>query len=173
MKDIHVIGNLTDDAIIKDWNGQRFYSFSIAENQSYTNKDGNKVEKTTYISCLKHIFGDRDTLGAYLKKGTQVYVRGDVSCKIFERNNGATDCSLNCKVDYLQLLSSSRKQENAVSEPQNVSVGNPATPTEKMQQSDKKAPNQASDAAMFPNNPMTGTTGKPEMPKDDSDDLPF
>ena len=173
MKDLLLIGNLTDDCVIKDWNGQRFFSFSVAENQIYTDKDGNKVEKATYISCLKPIFGDKDGLGAYLKKGAQVFIRGDVSCKIFERNNGTKDCSLNCKVDFLKLLSSARKQENAISEPQNDNAGSLSNQQANVQQNGNLAPNQASQKPKYPDNPSAPSNGEVKMPEGNSDDLPF
>lgn len=116
MLDIAIIGNLTSDAAIKDWKGKQFVSFSIAENQAYTDADGVKHEKTTYVSCLKPVRGENGSIAQYLKKGTQVFVRGRASTKVFTRNDGSMDASLNCNADYIQLLGSPRKEQNSPSD---------------------------------------------------------
>jgi single-strand DNA-binding protein len=71
---LEIIGNLGSDAVIKDFNGQKFISFSVAHTESYVDKELVKHEKTTWVSCLK--YGESGVL-PYLKKGTRVFVRGD------------------------------------------------------------------------------------------------
>lgn len=68
MLEIKAIGNLCQDAVIKDFNGQKLYGFTVATDESFTDKQGQKHEKTTYISCLKPIYNEQSTLGQYLKK---------------------------------------------------------------------------------------------------------
>ncbi len=116
MLELTIIGNLTADATIKDWNGKSFIAFNIAENQQYTGADGVKREKTTYVSCLKPIRGENSGIAQYLRKGTQVYARGRASAKPFSRGDGTLDASLNCSVDYVQLLGGARKEQNSPSE---------------------------------------------------------
>jgi len=139
MLEIAIIGNLTSDAAIKDWNGKSFLSFSVAENQSYTGADGVKREKTTYISCLKPIRGEGGNLAQYLKKGTQVFVRGRASAKVFTRNDGTVDASLNCSADHVQLLASPRKDQNSPADGfSHPPAGTWSTPTANAQQAAKE-----------------------------------
>jgi len=80
-----IIGNLGGDAVIKDFNGQKFISFNVAHSERFTDQTGQKVEKTTWISCTKK--GESAVL-PYLKKGTTVYVRGDLSIKQYTDQHG-------------------------------------------------------------------------------------
>ena len=96
-----IIGNLGQDAIIRNYNGKKFISFSIAHSETYTNQDGTRVEKTVWISCLK--FGESKIL-QYLTRGTRVFVRGDLSTNLYQ-SNGTTHAGLNCNVGEIQLLS--------------------------------------------------------------------
>lgn len=154
MLELTIIGNLTADATIKDWNGKSLISFSVAENQSYTGADGVKHEKTTYVSCLKPVRGENSNIAQYLKKGTQVYVRGRASTKTFVRNDGSTDASLNCSVDFVQLLAGARKENTAEKQPA-------ATPV---------APQPVAPTTTVAQHPVGGPVA---MPNDGNDDLPF
>lgn len=97
---LEVIGNLGADAVIREFSGQKFIAFSVAHTESYTNAQGQKQERTTWVSCLK--YGESAVLN-YLKKGTRVFVRGELSAKIYEAN-GSHQVGVNCKVRELQLL---------------------------------------------------------------------
>lgn len=110
---VEVIGNLGADAVIREFSGQKFIAFSVAHTESYTNAQGQKQERTTWVSCLK--YGESAVLN-YLKKGTRVFIRGELSAKIYEAN-GSPQVGVNCKVKELQLLSSS-KTEGQQPEPQ-------------------------------------------------------
>lgn len=137
---VEVIGNLGADAVIREFSGQKFISFSVAHTESYNNAQGQKQERTTWVSCLK--YGESAVLN-YLKKGTRVFVRGELSTKIYEAS-GSSQVGVNCKVKELQLLGGS-KSEGQQPEPQHQTQ---ATPTYQQD-----------------NNPFPPTTG--------SDDLPF
>ncbi|MDR2009931.1 MAG: single-stranded DNA-binding protein [Bacteroidales bacterium] len=102
-----IIGNLGADATIKQFSGQNYISFSVAHTESYTNAQGQKQERTTWISCLK--YGESAVIN-YLKKGTRVFVRGDLSAKIYDAN-GTPQVGLNCRVKELQLLGGNRPTE--------------------------------------------------------------
>ena len=109
MLQIEIIGNLGADAIVKDFNGQKFISFSVAHTEKYTDAAGQKHERTTWVSCLK--YGESAVLN-YLKKGTLVYVRGALYTKIYEAN-GKPQVAVNCKVGELTLLGGSNHTEAA------------------------------------------------------------
>lgn len=137
---VEVIGNLGADATIREFNGQKFIAFSVAHTESYTNAQGQKQERTTWVSCLK--YGESAVLN-YLKKGTRVFIRGELSTKIYEAG-GSSQVGVNCKVRELQLLGGN-KPEGQQPEPQHQT--------------------QAAPTYQQDNNPFPPTTG--------SDDLPF
>lgn len=100
-------GFLGNDAEIKEFNGKRYISFNVAASDRHKDANGTVVSRTTWVSCLK--LGD-GALATYLKKGTQVFIRGDLSTKIFTNANGA-QVSINCHVRELQLLSGGNKSQ--------------------------------------------------------------
>lgn len=102
MLTLEVIGNLGADATIKEFSGQKFIAFNVAHTESYPDSQGNKHERTTWVSCLK--FGESGVIN-YLKKGTRVFVRGDLSVRTYETNN-SVQAGVNCRVRELQLLGS-------------------------------------------------------------------
>ena len=64
-----VIGHLGQDAVVRHWNDKQAISFSVAYNESYTDKDGTKHERTIWVNCT--LWRDKDTkLANYLRKGT-------------------------------------------------------------------------------------------------------
>lgn len=65
---LEAIGNLGADAIIKDLNGQKYIAFSVAHTESYKDSQGQRHERTTWVSCLK--YGESQVIN-YLKKGTR------------------------------------------------------------------------------------------------------
>lgn len=142
---IEFCGYVGNDAEIKEFNGQKFISFNVATSERYKDAQGNTVSRTTWISCLKH--GESAVL-QYLKKGTQVFVRGDFSAKTFTNANGV-QVGINCRVRELQLLGT--KQEAG----QAQQGTNPAQPTATTVQQPQYGDN----------NPFGETN--------DKDDLPF
>lgn len=152
MLELQVIGNLGQDATIKEWNGRRYIAFSVGTNERYTDREGVTHERTTWVSCLKPIFNDNSSLANYLLRGTQVYVRGKVSSKAYQLKDGTYASSLNCNVSDLQLLSSKRTEETA-SNSQPASYGLPQ-------------PQQMAYSASRQSEPLA-------MPADYDDKLPF
>ena len=112
MLKIIVIGNIGQDAAVKEWNGQFFAAFSVANTESYTDSKGIRHETTEWISCLKRVKDGNSALVPLLRKGMKVYIEGPLSKKMFEKN-GQRECGLNCNVSFLELLT----PKNASAEP--------------------------------------------------------
>ena len=113
MFETQVIGNLGQDATIKDFNGKQYAAFSLGHNEKYTGNDGVVHEKTTWISCLK-LVKPESKLVSLLKAGTQVYVRGRISTKVYSKGEGESKshyAGLNLNVYDLELLSSGKRSE--------------------------------------------------------------
>lgn len=52
MLQLEIIGNLGSDAEIKEINSKRYVSFSVADSYRRTDAQGNRVDKTTWVSVL-------------------------------------------------------------------------------------------------------------------------
>lgn len=50
---VTVIGNIGNDAEIKEFNGQKFIAFNVASTERYKDRQGNQHSRTTWVSCLK------------------------------------------------------------------------------------------------------------------------
>lgn len=146
-----VIGNLGKDCEIKEWKDQKLIAFNVGVNESYIDKDGVKHEKTTWISCLKPVFKDNTKIAQYLKKGTQVYLRGKISARTFQKTDGTVEAGLNLRVDDIQLLGGQKETETrqTVQSPSSAPAAQPAKAT----------------------TPLPTETPTTQMPSDD--DLPF
>lgn len=76
-----IIGNLGADAEVKDSNGKKFVTLSIAETRKFKNGDGQEQSLTNWYDA---IIGDvNHPVLPYLKQGVKVCVMGDTSLRVF------------------------------------------------------------------------------------------
>lgn len=108
MLELVIIGNLGKDAEVKNINGKEYLVFSVCHSQKYTDNAGQAHETATWVSCYKSL---PTNLQPYLKKGTQVFIRGDFSFKQ-TTYKGQNYVNINCQVSRLQLLSSPNRTSN-------------------------------------------------------------
>ena len=108
MLKVEFVGHIGTDAEIKDFNGKRYIAFNVATSERYKDAQGNPVSRTTWVSCLKP--GDGSVVN-YLKKGTQVYCRGNLSVRTYTGRNGV-EAGINCTVIELELLGSKQDGQN-------------------------------------------------------------
>lgn len=104
MQRVTVIGHVGQDATIKDINGKFYLSFSVAHTKSYKNQQGEKVEKTTWWSCLKRLKENKSGLLEYLGKGTKVYLEGEPILKLYKDKDGQSNIGTNISVERLEPL---------------------------------------------------------------------
>lgn len=108
MLKVDFVGHIGSDAEIKEFNGKRYIAFNVATSERFKDAQGNTVSRTTWVSCLKP--GDGAVVN-YLKKGTQVYCRGNLSVKTYTGKNGV-EAGINCTVTELELLGSRQDAQN-------------------------------------------------------------
>lgn len=114
MLQVEIIGNLGRDAEVKDFNGRKFIAFNVAHSEHYKDNNGQDVERTVWVSCLKQ--GESGVVN-YLKKGTPVFLRGDLSIKLYTDSNRQTQAGVNCLVRDLQLLPSKKNEQQPAAAP--------------------------------------------------------
>ena len=106
---MNIIGRLTRDAEVRTLsNEKQVVNFSIATNDSYKNKQGERVEQTTYFNCAYWLSTKIATL---LMKGTLVELTGRVSARAWVDKDGEPRSGLNFHTSQIKLHGGGRKSE--------------------------------------------------------------
>ena len=124
MLQVEIIGNIGNDAQVKDFNGKKYIAFNVAHSEKFKNQQGVDTERTTWVSVLKP---GESAVAQYLKKGTPVFVRGDLSVKAYKDNAGNWQVGVNCLAREVQLLPGGKRDQNAGT--QQEAPAEPATNT--------------------------------------------
>lgn len=97
-----LIGNLGADAEVKSANGREFVTFRVAHSWNFTSQDGTTNSGTIWVDCIG---SNLKGVVEYLKKGTQVYVEGNVSLRVYSSKvDRCMKAGLTINVDTLQLI---------------------------------------------------------------------
>ena len=118
---VTIIGHLGQDPELRYLtNGQALGRFSVATDESYTDKEGNRQERTEWHQIA--VFGKvAEMCGKYLAKGRQVYVEGRLRTREYEaRNNGGKRQRTEIVASRVQFLGTpptDAKGATAVEEP--------------------------------------------------------
>jgi single-strand DNA-binding protein len=145
MLKLEILGNIGNDAQVKDFNGKKYIAFNVAHSEKFKNAQGTETERTTWVSVL---YPGEGAIVNYLKKGTGVFVRGDMSVKMFQDSGHNWQIGVNCLAREVQLLPGGKRDQNEQAGQQ------PAAP----------APASTQAQAPAPEAPAEGGT---------NDDLPF
>lgn len=76
-----VIGNLGADAEVKESNGQKFISMSIADTRKYKRQDGTEVSSTQWVDAI--IGNVNHPVLPFLKQGVKVCVIGAQTLRVY------------------------------------------------------------------------------------------
>lgn len=110
---VNLTGNIGKDAVIRDTNGRRAISFSVAINENYKDAQGNKVERTLWAECtMWRDAGESTEVAKYLTAGTKVAVHGIPSVQPYRTKEGAPGASFKVTVRDLELLSPKKDNGN-------------------------------------------------------------
>lgn len=112
-----ISGNLGQDAEIKEANGKKFLSFSVAVKVGIGD-----TQTTLWVSCTK--WGEKTAVVDYLKKGTQVCVAGECNLRTWEKD-GKHGASLQLRVDKLDLLGSKQQGNTTTQRSDSLPASNP------------------------------------------------
>ena len=132
------IGNLTKDPELRySAAGTAVCNFSIACNERFKDKDGNRQEKVEYINivCWRQL---AEICGKYLVKGKQIYVEGKLQTRRWEDRDGNTRYSTEIVADLMQMLggkgdshaSTNERPAQSQSAPQNANIAPKFDPME-------------------------------------------
>ena len=101
-----LLGNLGKDPEIRHLdNGIAVANFSLATTESYTNKQGERVNQTEWHNIVLWR-GLADVAEKYLKKGNSIYVEGKINTRKWEDKEGVTRYSTDIIADKMTMLGS-------------------------------------------------------------------
>jgi len=113
---VTIVGNLGQDPEIRyTASGVPVASFTVAVNEVYKGKDGQKVKKVHWfrVSAFQRL---AEVIGEYCAKGSKVGVRGQLQQRTWQDSEGLNHSLVEIRARELELLSGKN--------------GNPATPEE-------------------------------------------
>jgi single-strand DNA-binding protein len=108
-----LIGNLGRDPELRyTQNGQAVANFTLATNESWTDKGGEKVERTEWHRVVA--WGKVGELCAqYLSKGRTVYVEGRIQTREWEDKDGNKRSTTEINAQTVQFLGGMRGEADA------------------------------------------------------------
>lgn len=116
---MNITGRLTRDAEVRTTsNNRQVVNFSVAVNDGYRNKQGERVEQTTYFDCAYWI---TPNVARLLTKGTLVELTGRVSTRAWTGKDGEPKAGLNFHTSQIKLHGGSRRAETVQATEQAVS----------------------------------------------------
>lgn len=123
---VQIIGRLGRDVELRQTpSGQSVASFTVATDESYTSRDGQKVEQTEWHRI--NIFGKQAELcGKFLGKGSLVYIEGRIRSRKWTDKEGIERTSTEINADRVQFLD--RKQEQPQRQAQATFTDNESIP---------------------------------------------
>lgn len=113
MEKLIISGYVGRDAEVKEFNGIKYTSFSLAVDKSYKKQDGTKVDRTNWYNVLKQGEG----LAKHVKKGTFLTIMGNPSHKLYKDQNGQTQISLNLNADDVSFGPGNKQESTAAPAP--------------------------------------------------------
>ncbi|MFD1605260.1 single-stranded DNA-binding protein [Flavobacterium artemisiae] len=108
---MNITGRVTKDAQVRTLSDSRqVVNFSVAINESYKNKKGDRVEQTTFFECAYWI---SPRVAEWLTKGTVVELTGMVSARAWKGNDGELRAGLNFNTSNIKLHGGGKKSEGS------------------------------------------------------------
>lgn len=123
---VQIIGRLGRDVEPRQTpSGQSVASFTVATDESYTSRDGQKVEQTEWHRV--NVFGKQAELcGKFIGKGSLVYIEGRIRTRKWTDQSGQERSSTEINADRVQFLD--RKQEQPQRQAQATFTDNESIP---------------------------------------------
>lgn len=108
---MNITGRLTRDAEVNTTKGgKEVVNFSIAINESYKNKQGERVNNTTYFNCS---YWKSTKVMKFLTKGVLVALTGHPSARAWLTKDGQPKAELNFHTSNITALAGVKKADPA------------------------------------------------------------
>ena len=115
MKKLCIIGNVVKDAKVQASENKTVLLFTVAVNNSYTDKEGNRVEKADFINCFHSVYSNskKDAkLGELLKKGVKIYAEGYFDVKHFVKADGEIIIDMKVNATMIEIVKWAKNENN-------------------------------------------------------------
>ncbi len=97
-----ITGRLTKNAVVNTLPDERkVVTFSLAINDSYKSKGGERTTVTTYCNCSYWI---SEKIAEHLKKSSLLEINGRIYVTAYVSAGGKAKASLNCQVSDIKIL---------------------------------------------------------------------
>jgi single-strand DNA-binding protein len=104
-----LIGRLGKDPVLKHFsNDNAIAEFSIATDESYKNKEGQKVEQTEWHNIKIPTKKQAEIAEKYLRKGGLVYIEGKIRTRSYDDKDGNKKYITEIICDNFRMLDSKR-----------------------------------------------------------------
>jgi len=132
MRDVNkvmLIGRLGKDPEVVNFDsGTKKVSFPLATGESYTNRNGEKVENTEWHNIV--MWRRLAEIGEqYLKKGDPIYIEGKIRTRNYDDKDGNKRYITEIEVENLSMLGSrpeSQRQSNPTNNQQQATTSQPS-----------------------------------------------
>ncbi|MDR2270479.1 MAG: single-stranded DNA-binding protein [Sphingobacterium sp.] len=106
---MNISGTLTRDAKVSTTpNGKEVVNFSIAINDNYKDKEGHRVENTTFIDCAYWLTAKA---APWLVQGLFVELYGELSARAWINNSGEAKAGINFHVTAIKPIGKFAKKD--------------------------------------------------------------
>jgi single-strand DNA-binding protein len=118
MNNLIISGNVGSVKETSFENGSKtVLNFNVAVNSYYTNKQGEKVTKTTWFDCS---LWNRPNVYQYIKKGTHVIIKGAAEARAYLNSNNEPTAVVAVNVDEIEFFNKDKGEATeAPEEPAN------------------------------------------------------
>ena len=129
---VMIIGRLGKAPDVRSGQAGAFGNMNVATDESYTDRDGNRVERTEWHRVALN-GKTAENCARFLDKGSLVYVEGRLQTRKWTDQSGAERYTTEIRADRVQFLD--RKQDGGNGRPERRDDGNPFNDRQSSQRS--------------------------------------
>ena len=121
-----IVGRLGRDPELRyTQSGTAVCSLNVATDESYTDRDGNKVDRTEWhrISCFQK---QAENCANFLTKGSLIYVEGSLTTRKWRYQQGQDRYTTEIKAERVQFLDRKGDNQGGADQPQGAPRQQPA-----------------------------------------------
>lgn len=108
-----LLGNVGKDTQIRDGNGQKFATFSLATtDKSYTKRDGTVMPERTEWHSIVANGNIVQVIERYVKAGTKLYIEGKLRTRKYTARDNTERQVTEVYVDSMELLGGKPQEQN-------------------------------------------------------------
>ena len=117
MQKLIIVGNVGKEAVVRQASNGQAIGFSVAVNESYKDKQGQRQEKTSWYKCTSWVaLGASTKIADYLKPGQTVSIEGKPYADAYINNEGKAVAEQCIRVERLELVGSVKGQNGAAAQ---------------------------------------------------------